>query len=141
MNPFDLLKLNPADLWKALTTGGIKPIDANRWSLTIDDEPFGAVITKHTLGVDATGGWAKWEYEYDDDQDPDTAKIKGDVQSWFTTNKKHIIKVDDKDVEKDSVRVRVTTVGFLPPKVVVIVLHRFVDSTGDARLIRFDGRL
>lgn len=141
MDLLDLLKLGSFDIWNSLVHGDIKPIDAKRWSVSVDDEPFGSVITRHTVGVDDTGAWAKWEYEYDDDQDPDTVKVTGTVQSWITASKRHVIKVNGKDVEKDSVRVRVTTVGFLPPKGVLIVLHRFVDGNGDARLIRFDGRL
>ncbi len=141
MNLAALLALNPAGLWKALTTGGIKPIDAKSWTLSIDDESFGNCIASHTVGADDKGPWAKWTYEYDDDRDPDSPKKKGEVQSWITSGGRHIIKVDGKDVEKDSVRVRVTTVGVFPPKGVVIVLHRFVDGSGDGREYRFDGRL
>lgn len=140
MNLALLLGMNLGDLWKALTTGQIKPIDAKRWTLSIDDESFGRCVTAHKVGTHATGAWAKWEYEIDDDEDAGTPKKKGSVQSWITAEKRHIIKVDGKDVEKDSVRVRVTTVGF-PPKGVVIVLHRFVDTDGNGREFRFDGRL
>ncbi len=137
MNIADLLKLSFSGAWNALNSGQIRPIPANRWTLSIDDERIGNVIKTHTVGADAEGAWSKWTYEYEDDEGNN---VQGSVQSWITPNKKHIIRVDGKDVEKDSVRIRVTTVGF-PPKGVLIVLHRFVDSNDEPREYRFDARL
>ena len=140
MSIAELLGLNLNDLWASLTNGKITPIPARRWALSIDHESFGNVVTSHTVGVDATGAWAKWVFAYDNDHDGDTAAKPGQIQSWITKDKKHIIKLDDKDVTKDSVLLRATTVGF-PPKGVVIVTHRFVDGVGNPREYRFDGKL
>ncbi len=140
MKVSDILNLGWLDIWRKLAEGAIKPIAAKRWTLSIDDERIGNVITHHTVGVDETGAWSKWVWEYDDDNDAATEKLKGEIQSWITPNKRHVIKVDGKDVEKDSVRVKVTSVGF-PPKGVYIVIHRFIDGSGEPRAIRLDGRL
>ncbi|AIE83764.1 hypothetical protein [Fimbriimonas ginsengisoli] len=120
------------DLIKALHDHAFHALPPGRWTVQVDADKLGHVVTAHSLGLDAQeGGWVQWTWTQA--AAPRTLRASGANPHALT------VTVDGND--KDNPRVAATTgsEGHFP-QTFLIVHVKFDDAEG-AHDYRFAGRL